>query len=74
VLRRRYDRFVSDLAEQVRQRKFDLIVLPYDRGKPEFTFLPTELVQEHYHPIGELDLPMDWQPGWTGVLFEPKPP
>jgi len=74
VLRRRYDQYIADVSEQVRQRKFDLIVLPYENDKPEFCFLPTELVQQNYRPVGRLEMPMSWQAGWFGVVWEPMVP
>jgi hypothetical protein len=72
VLRRRYEQFVADLSTQVREQRFDLIVLPYENDKPQFTFLASDLVQQHYRPVGKLELPMTWQPGWVGVVLEPR--
>ncbi|MEO6436326.1 MAG: hypothetical protein ABIP55_11290, partial [Tepidisphaeraceae bacterium] len=73
VLKRRYDEYVAGLAGQVRERKFDLIVLPYERDKPEFTFLPADLVQQHYEPVGAMEMPMTWQTAWVGIVLRPKP-
>ncbi len=74
VLRERYAAFLADLRAQVEQQRFDLIVLPYENGGPSLCFVPTTAVERFYRPIGQLDLPMDWQPGWCGVVFEPTKP
>jgi hypothetical protein len=71
VLQDRYAAFLDDLRAHVVQQRFDLIVLPYFDGDASPSFLPAGAVQEFYRPIGTLDLPMDWQPGWSAVVYEP---
>jgi hypothetical protein len=73
VLRAQHQRYVDELADKVRTRRFDLIVLPYAGDVPQFTFLPTDLVARHYRPVGTLEMPITWQPGWVGAVFEPRP-
>jgi hypothetical protein len=74
AMRARYDAFAAELARRVEQRRFGRIVLPYDgKDKPQFTLLPNDALQRHYRPVGRLEMPMDWQPGWYGVVLEPLP-
>jgi hypothetical protein len=71
-LRQRYQVYIDDLDRQVCAEKFDLIVLPVQIDTRRPTFLKTDHVAQHYHVVGTLEFPMDWSPGFGGMLLLPK--
>jgi hypothetical protein len=71
-IRARYDAHAADVARQTREGLFDLIILPYEDERPFLTFIPTAELDRHYRPVGVMDFPMDWQPGWTGMIWARK--
>jgi len=70
ILQARYDEYVAGVARRVDDGLFDMIILPYDQDQPLFCFIPTNRLTKHYEPVGELDLPMEWEPVYRGVIFQ----
>jgi hypothetical protein len=67
-VRQRKREFNREMRRMVQERVFDLIVvMEYDLGP----YFPPNLLLQNYRRVRAMEMPMDFQPGWRAVIFEP---
>jgi hypothetical protein len=65
----RYEAYENDIARQVKNKEFDLIILSAGRGSP---LVPLYVVEEHYYRYASITLCMAHTRSWKNDLWKPK--